>query len=124
MESEQTMSLLKPAAKEPEPLQSTGAHPLPAAHPNTSGNAHGQHRGGWGGEESHETTNEDRSWSQLVDEGCSEHWGSPRAGGEASWAREAQKALGGCWKGRWVKQRWGNRRKWANLQERAGFEWR
>lgn len=40
MEREQTMSSLQPAAK--EPLQSTGTHPLPPAHPNTSGNAHGQ----------------------------------------------------------------------------------
>lgn len=56
--------------------------------------------------------------------GCSEHWGSPSAGGEASWAREAQKTLGGCWKGKWVRWRWGNRRKWPNLQVRAGFEQR
>lgn len=97
------------------------------AHPNTSGNAHGQSlaaQEGWRGETSHETTNEGRSWSQLVDTGCSEHWGSPSAGGEGSWAREAQKTLGGCWKGKWVRWRWGNRRKWANLQVRAGFEQR
>lgn len=38
--------------------------------------------------------------------------------------REAQKALGRCWEGRWVKQGWGNRRKWANLQMRVGFKQR
>lgn len=42
MVREQTMSSLQPAANQQEPLQSTGTRPLPPAHPNTSGNAHGQ----------------------------------------------------------------------------------
>lgn len=54
-------------------------------------------------------------WSQLVDTGCSEHWGSPRAGSEASWAREAQKALGGCWKRKVGKTEMGKQKEMGKL---------